>query len=445
MQYLSNIIFTSLLIATSLTFYFRVKKIRRNIFFGVGYKRINNKWERLKIMMLVAIGQSKMAKRPISAALHIVVYVGFVIINIEVLEIVLDGILGTHRLFAEFLGAFYGFLIGFFEYLAFGVIVVCAIFLARRFSKRIKRFDGVAMTEWPKKDALIILYSEIVLMTAFLLMNAADFRLQSIGYDGYVQAGSFPISKFLLPIISDLSAENIFFIERGCWWFHIAGILAFLNYLPFSKHFHIILAFPNVYYSKLTPNGKFSNMDSVRKEVELMMDPNADPYASPPENTETANGTSVFGAKDITDLSWKSIMDAYTCTECGRCTDQCPANQTGKLLSPRKIMMDVRDRAEEYGKRVDKHGRDVTKIKTLLNDYISMEELWACTSCNACVEACPVNNDPLTVIVDLRRYLVMEESKATSELNNMFGNIENNGAPWAFPAADRLNWADEED
>jgi heterodisulfide reductase subunit C len=445
MPYLSNIIFIILLVATSFTFYLRVKKIRRNIFFGVGYKRIDNKWERLKIMMLVAIGQSKMAKRPISAVLHIVVYVGFVIINIEVLEIVLDGIFGTHRLFANHLGSFYGFLIGFFEYLAFGVIAVCVIFLARRFSKRIKRFDGVAMTKWPKKDALIILYSEIILMTAFLMMNAADLQLQKLGFDGYVQAGSFPVSQLLIPLLNDLSADQIYFVERGCWWFHIAGILAFLNYLPFSKHFHIILAFPNVYYSKLTPKGGFSNMDSVRKEVELMMDPNADPFASPAETLETDNGTSVFGAKDITDLSWKSIMDSYTCTECGRCTDQCPANQTGKLLSPRKIMMDVRDRAEEYGKRVDKHGKDVTKIKTLLNDYISVEELWACTSCNACVESCPVNNDPLAVIVDLRRYLVMEESKASSELNTMFGNIENNGAPWAFPAADRLNWAEEED
>ena len=444
MQYISNIIFTVLLIATSLTFYLRVKKIRRNIFLGVGYKRIDNKWERLKTMMLVAIGQSKMTKRPISAALHIVVYVGFVIINIEVLEIVLDGILGTHRLFADFLGSFYGFLIGFFECLAFGVILVCAIFLARRFSKRIKRFEGVAMTEWPKRDALIILYAEILLMTAFLFMNAADLQLQQLEYDGYFQAGSFPVSKFLVPLLSDLDTQQIFLVERGCWWFHIIGILAFLNYLPFSKHFHIILAFPNVYYSKLTPNGKFTNMDSVKREVELMLDPNADPYASQPENTETANGTSIFGAKDITDLSWKSIMDAYTCTECGRCTDQCPANQTGKLLSPRKIMMDVRDRAEEYGKRIDKHGKDVTKIKTLLNDYISPEELWACTSCNACVEACPLTIDPLSIIMDLRRYSVMEESSAPSELNTVFSNIENNGAPWQFSASDRLNWKDDE-
>ncbi len=445
MEYISNIIFAVLLITTSVIFGLRVKKIRRNILLGREDDRSDNKSERFKHMFNVAIGQSKMTKKPIAGALHIIVYVGFVIINLEVLEIVLDGVLGTHRLFADFLGGFYDFLIASFEILALGVLVACVIFLVRRFSKKIKRFDGVEMTSWPKNDAAIILYTEIALMTAFLVMNAADAQLQDIKYEGYVEAGTYPISSLLSPLMGTFSGDTLFMIERGCWWFHIIGILAFLNYLPFSKHFHILLAFPNVYYSRLTPKGQFDNMESVKKEVELMMDPNADPYAAPPEPDPNAPLPAPFGAKDITDLSWKSIMDAYTCTECGRCTDQCPANQTGKLLSPRKIMMDVRDRAEELGKLIDQAGKDATDNKSLLNDYITPEELWACTSCNACVEACPVNNDPLAVIVDLRRYLVMEQSQAPNELNIMFGNVENNGAPWAFPAADRFNWATEED
>lgn len=445
MDYISNIIFGVLLLTTSVVFGLRVKKIRRNILLGRADDRSDNKVARLKYMLKVAVGQSKMAKRPISAVLHIIVYVGFVIINLEVLEIILDGLLGTHRVFAGFIGSFYDILIGSFEILALGVLLACVIFLARRISKKIKRFDGVEMTAWPKNDANIILYAEIVLMTAFLLMNAADQQLQVIGYDGYIEAGSYPISGLLSPLMGTFSGDALFMIERGCWWFHIIGILAFLNYLPFSKHFHILLAFPNVYFAKLSPQGQFDNMESVKKEVELMMDPNADPYAAPPEPDPNAALPAPFGAKDITDLTWKSIMDAYTCTECGRCSDQCPANQTGKLLSPRKIMMDVRDRAEEFGKLVDSAGKEATDNKSLLNDYISAEELWACTSCNACVEACPVSNNPLAVIVDLRRYLVMEQSQAPNELNIMFGNVENNGAPWAFPAADRFNWATEED
>lgn len=442
MEFLPNILFVVLLVSTSIVFTLRVKKIRRNILLGRDENRSDRKSERFNKMFKVAIGQSKMTKKPVSGALHIIVYVGFMLINIEVLEIVLDGVLGTHRVFAPFLGGLYDVLIGVFEILAFGVLVACAIFLFRRLSKRIKRFNGVEMTDWPKNDANIILFIEIALMSAFLIMNAADLQLQSIGYTGYIQAGSYPLSSFLLPLMGMFEGSTLVFIERFCWWFHIIGILGFLNYLPFSKHFHIILAFPNVFYSSLDAKGKLSNMASVQEQVKMMMDPNADPYAAPDPNAPVPEA---FGAKDVTDLSWKSIMDGYTCTECGRCTDECPANQTGKLLSPRKVMMDVRDRIEEVGKNIDKNGAESDDGKSLLYDFITPEELWACTSCNACTEACPVNNDPLAVIIDLRRFLVMEKSEAPTELNTVFGNIENNGAPWAFPAADRINWTSEED
>jgi ferredoxin len=445
MDYISNIIFGVLLLSTAAVFALRVKKIRRNILLGRSDKRNDKKVQRFKYMLRVAVGQGKMIKKPIVGALHIIVYVGFVIINLEVLEIIIDGLLGTHRVFARFIGVIYDVLIGSFEILALGVLLACVVFIVRRVSKRIKRLDGFEMTTWPKNDAHIILYAEIILMTAFLLMDAADQQLQIIGFKGYVKAGSFPVSGLLSPLMGVFNGETLFIIERSCWWFHIIGILAFLNYLPFSKHFHILLAFPNVYFAKLLPKGQFDNMENVKKEVELMMDPNADPYAAAPQQDPNAAPPTPFGAKDINDLSWKSIMDAYTCTECGRCTEQCPANQTGKLLSPRKIMMDVRDRTEEFGKLLDEKGEKAADNKLLINDYITAEELWACTSCNACVEACPVSIDPLAVIVDLRRYLVMEQSQAPNELNIMFGNVENNGAPWAFPAADRFNWANEED
>ena len=388
-------------------------------------------------MCLVAIGQGKMVKKPVAGILHIIVYVGFVIINIEVLEIVIDGVFGTHRIFASSLGLGYDFLIASFEILAFSVLLACVLFLVRRFSNRIKRFKGVEMKAWPKKDALIILYAEVVLMTAFLLMNAADLKLQSIGFEGYISAGSFPVSDFLLPLLNDLSPNQIFITERVCWWFHILGILAFLNYLPYSKHFHIILAFPNTYYSNLEPKGSFTNMASVKNEVQMMMDPNADPYAAPPTDAPAPES---FGAKDATDLNWVQLLNAYSCTECGRCTDNCPANQTGKLLSPRKIMMDTRYRINEIG---NNKRRNIDDSKSLLGDYITKEEIWACTSCNACTDACPIELDPLSIIMDMRRYLVMEQSAAPTELNMMFTNIENNGAPWQFPAADRLNWKDE--
>lgn len=445
MEFLPNIIFSLLLITTTLVFVGRVRRIRQNILMGRDVDRSDRKKERFIHMFRIAIGQGKMTSKPLSGAMHIIVYVGFVIINIEVLEIVLDGVLGTHRLFSEFLGGLYNVLIGSFEILAVAVLLACVVFLIRRHSKKIKRLEGPEMTKWPKSDALIILYAEIALMSAFLFMNGADYVLQSVGFDGYVKAGSYPVSSMLSPFLGSFSGSTLVVVERVCWWFHIVGILAFLNYLPFSKHFHIILAFPNVYFDQLTPKGQINNMESVKKEVELMMDPNADPYAAPPEPDPNASAPIPFGAKDVHDLTWKSIMDAYTCTECGRCTEQCPANQTGKLLSPRKIMMDVRDRAEEKGKRTNQSNQSEVDGKTLLHNYITAEELWACTSCNACVESCPVGNNPLDVIVDLRRYLVMEQSQAPNELNIMFGNVENNGAPWAFPAADRFNWATEED
>ena len=436
---ISVVVFIVLLMAASAFFAKNVKTIIRNIKLGKDVDRSDRKGERFSLMTKVALGQSKMVVRPVSGLLHIVVYVGFIIINIEVLEIVLDGVLGTHRLFAP-LGSLYTGLISAFEILALLVLVACVIFLIRRNVLRIKRFFSAEMTTWPRTDANLILIAEILLMSAFLLMNAADTVLQNMGSEHYTQVGSFPVSANLTSMLSGMSEGSLIFLERGLWWFHIIGIFAFLNYLPYSKHFHILLAFPNVFYSKLTPAGKFTNMEAVKKEVEMMFDPNADPYAAP---AEPQGEPERFGAKDVTDLTWKQLMDAYTCTECGRCTDVCPANQTGKALSPRKILMDTRDRLVEVGKGIDKNGKDFTDGKSLLRDYITEEEVLACTTCNACTEACPVNNDPLSVIVDLRRFLIMEESKAPAEWTGMLTNIENNGAPWQFAQADRLKWKDE--
>lgn len=438
MQYIPNIVFAILLIATSVFFGKQVGKIRRNIFLGREEHRSDNSALRWKTMFLVAIGQSKMMANPLVSVLHILVYVGFIIINIEVIEIIVDGLFGTHR-FLSFMGAFYDFLIASFEYLALGVIAACVVFLMRRNVLKIKRFWSKEMTSWPRNDANIILTIEILLMSAFLIMNVTDSILQERMYMHYAKMGSFPVSSFLAPFFDGFTSEALMMIERFCWWFHITGIFAFICYLPLSKHFHIILAFPNVYYSNLKPKGQFTNITEVTNEVRLMMDPSA----TPPPSAYGAPKT--FGAKDIQDLSWKSIMDGYTCTEGGRCSDVCPANQTGKMLSPRKIMMDVRDRAEEVGKNIDTKGADFTDGKSLVYDYITPEELWACTSCNACTEACPVNNDPLAVIVELRRFLVMEKSEAPQELNNVFTNIENNGAPWQFSMADRMKWAAETD
>jgi len=426
-------IFIIILLAAVYLFGKNAAKIRRNILLGKDVDRSDNPAARWRIMAKVALGQTKMVKRPVAAIMHFFIYVGFVVINLEVLEIMIDGIFGSHRIFAKPLGGLYGMLIGSFEGLALLVLVACVVFLARRNIVRLKRFGGTEMTAWPKSDANYILTIEILLMTAFLTMNAADYKLQLLHFGHYVQAGSFPVSALIAPLLPS-GGDALVAIERGCWWFHIIGILAFLNYLPYSKHFHILLAFPNVYYCNLQLKGKFSNMASVTNEVKAMLDP-----SFVPEATEVSR----FGVKDVTDLTWKNLMEAYTCTECGRCTSVCPANITGKLLSPRKIMMDTRDRLTEIGNNLDKHGKDYTDDKTLLDNYITREELWACTTCNACVEACPVNINPLEIITEMRRYVVMEESQAPASLNNMFGNMENNGAPWKYSQADRFNWADK--
>jgi heterodisulfide reductase subunit C len=445
MNYIDNILFVIILVLGIGYFTKNVKKLIRNIKLGKEVDLSDNKSQRIQNMALIAFGQSKMVRRPIAGMLHGIVYLGFIIINIEVLEIIIDGILGTHRVFA-FMGTFYNVLIGAFETLAFLVLVSVVVFWIRRNIMKLSRFWKPEMTKWPKNDANYILYFEMVLMCLFLIMNAADQTIQIMPGapdNHYVAAGSYPISQFLVPLFDGFNYGSAVFIERAAWWLHIVGILIFLNYLYYSKHLHILLAFPNTYYGKLTPQGQFNNLEAVTKEVKMMMDPNIDPFAAPTEGTDTPMPEK-FGASDVKDLSWVSLLNAYTCTECGRCTSECPANQTGKKLSPRKIMMDTRDRLEEVGKNIDaNNGEFKDDGKQLLDNYITREELWACTSCNACVEACPVSIDPLSIILEMRRYLVMEQSAAPVELNNMMTNIENNGAPWPYNQMDRLNWKNE--
>ncbi len=439
MKFLPNILFAILLAGGLFLFVRNVRKLIRNIRLGRPENRSDQPAKRLKYMALVALGQSKMITRPVAGLLHIVVYVGFLFINLELIEIVLDGLLGTHRLFAPLLGSFYNILIAGFEVFALVVILAVLVFWLRRNALKIKRFWSAEMTSWPKHDANLILYIEVVLMVLFLSMNAADSLLQHRALDTYPVAGSFPISQFIAPLMADFSTNMLVVFERTFWWLHIIGILFFLNYLYYSKHLHIILAFPNTYFANLNPKGAFSNMDAVTHEVKLMMDPTVDPNSS--------SGTSEvakFGASDVMDLSWIQLLNAYSCTECGRCTSVCPANQTGKKLSPRKVMMDTRDRLEEVGKNIDlNHGNFRDDDKKLLGNHISSEELWACTTCQACIEACPIGIDPMSIILDMRRFLVMEQSAAPSELNNMMNNIENNGAPWPFNQQDRLNWKNE--
>jgi len=441
MQLLSSILFLILLGIGFGFFIKNARKIYRNINLGRDINRSDRSSERWKNMAMVALGQSKMVKRPIAAVLHIFVYVGFVIINIEMLEIIIDGIFGTHRVLS-FMGPVYDVLIGVFEVLAFLVIFAVVIFWIRRNILKLKRLNQKELDGWPKKDANTIIYFEAILMVFFLVMNAADYYLQTINYTHFAQVGSFPVSQYISLIFNGMNPEVVFYVERACWWLHIIGVMCFMNYLYYSKHLHIILAFPNTYYANLDELGKFDNLEAVTNEVKLMMDPNADPFAAPAP--DAAEVPSKFGASDVQDLNWVQLLNAYSCTECGRCTASCPANITGKKLSPRLIMMKTRDRLEEVGRNIDANkGTFVEDGKSLLNDYITPEELWACTTCNACVEECPISISPLSIIMDMRRYLVMEQSAAPMELNTMMTNVENNGAPWQYNQMDRLNWKDE--
>jgi ferredoxin len=428
-------LFILILSVGTFLFYKKAAEIRRNILLGKDENFSDNKAERWKNLILLALGQKKMFKNPLVAVMHLIIYLGFIIINIEVLEIVIDGITGKHRIFAHLIPAsLYSFLINFFEILAFGVFAVCVIFLIRRNIIKLKRFISNDLNGWPRSDANYILITEIVLMSLFLIMNTCDTILQQRGVEHYIQTGDFVISSHLQFIFSGLGTGSLEVLERVCWWMHILGIFAFLNYLPYSKHLHVLLAFPNAYYARLQPQGTMKNMPAIQNEVLYAMQPELAP-------TDVAAPAS-FGAKDVFDLSWKNLLDAYSCTECGRCTDACPANTTGKLLSPRSIMMKTRDRLEEVGKNINTNKEFMQDDKSLLHNYISVEELRACTTCNACLEACPVSISPLEIIVELRRSLVMEESNSPQEWNGMFSNIENNFAPWKFSPDERDKWTE---
>ena len=440
---ISNILFVLVLLGAVGLFSRNLQRVVRNIRLGRDQDISDRKAERWGVMARVALGQSKMVARPVAGFMHILIYIGFVIINIEVAEIVIDGIFGTHRIGA-FLGPLYDFLIGSFEVLAVGVLLACVVFIARRAVLQLPRFHKPEMKGWPSKDAMIILVVEILLMGAFLLMNSTDQVLAAHGVDHYTTAGNYPVSSMLRPVFEGMTDGTVIAFERFFWWFHILGIFAFLNYLPYSKHFHILLAFPNTWYSKLQPHTEIANMPRITGEVRSMIDPSiAPPEPAPARTVAGVEVPERFGAKDIFDLSWKSLMDAYSCTECGRCTSECPANITGKLLSPRKIMMDTRDRMEEVGRNIDANQGTFKDDGLSLHSRITEEELWACTTCNACTQACPVNIDPVNIIMEMRRSQVMEESSTRPALTGMFNNVENNGAPWAFGPDKRMDWAQE--
>ncbi len=437
MQLVFQLIFIAITITAVWLFAKKISQIRRNILLGVDETLSDNKSERWKNVLLLAFGQKKMFRNQLVAVMHFIIYAGFIIINIEVLEIAIDGLFGTHRIFSKPLGSLYPWLIDAFEFLAVGVLTVCVIFLLRRNALHVKRLWMKELNGWPKSDANYILITEILLMSFFLTMNAADTTLQLRGYGEYKNhlTGNFTFSHFLQPVFASMSDQSLMILERTCWWLHITGIFAFLNYLPYSKHLHILLAFPNAYYTRLEPKGKLENMPEIQNEVLYAMQPELAPTEAVPNHKK-------FGAKDVFDLSWKNLLDAYSCTECGRCTAACPANITGKVLSPRLIMMKTRDRAEEVGRNINQNKSFADDNKTLLHDYITPEELRACTTCQACVEECPVSINPLDIIVQLRRFLVMEESNAPQEWNAMFSNTENNFAPWKFSPDERDKWTE---
>lgn len=446
MEYLPQILFVIVVGTATFLLLGRIRQIRKNILLGREVNRSDNKPARFRNMMLVAFGQKKMFKRMVPAILHLFVYVGFIVINLEVLEFIIDGLFGTHRFFATLIGGqgIYTVLVNIFEFLAVGVILACAIFLLRRHVVKVDRFGGQEMTSWPKLDANVILITEIVLMFAILTMNATDSILQTRD-PKYIETGTLFFSSMLKSLFTDMSTTSLIAFERGAWWFHIVGILGFAIYIMYSKHLHIFLAFPNTYYANLNRKGKMHNMPEVTREVKSMLGIPDDTATSVDGDagTEAAQQEiATLGAKDVNDLHWKNILDAYSCTQCGRCTDECPANQTGKKLSPRKIVMDTRARAEEIGKNTAKGGPGLQDGKSLFRDYITEEEINACTTCNACVEACPVGIDPLSVILQIRRYMAMEESSSPQEWQMMFQNIETSFAPWKFPPSDRFKWAD---